>query len=942
MPTTRVSASRWLTIVFAVLFSALFIVSAFPLANGAYNVPTATSSASAPPETLAQFNASPVQLTGGYTLPNVTNGELDAAMAGGPLASALQGPKALMALDQHLAPAFAKEMAALPASTWAALEAMGQARLHGASPSVIYADVQTLSNPCVSQVSSCIFVSGAVLAAIVIIGCTTVVGCVAGLAIAGLIIAVSIIVNLLMGNGGGNCGRCDAALQDISFLGDIHYALETDANATRTILNDLNTTYVALSWEAASAALAQLPNATFNYQLDALQSGILPQLESTIEGVIGEIASAVSTGLQTAAGTFGPNGYYGLQGYACVLAVGAGGGLAGAGQGFSDPNLYQGYANAGPYCYSETGSPSAGNEMWGGNANPSLAPGAYPGIRMQTGLAKGEEYANAEYFVQHGARFDSTWFQTGESTTSGPYVGTQFIPVTGTGVAWYNYTETNGAWVFNGPNGTYYVNTVAGCASAAFSTCRNIGGGVDDYYLIGVGTMPLNDGTASGSWLATSYNLTGPATGAQANVVPIDCGAGTSSQLTAPETDGNPVQVCDPSTNYTLTEMSTLLDAALNVGDAYWAFLRGQGYTSEGQVPTRCVIPNPADIIAPNVLGGAAYLASLNATALLALYIGYMAQLSYTFNETQNLTNGSFGGFCGHQIKCPTPTGSCVGWGIQGLGNAPVIALGSIYVPPTECEADLGQACHGETIANPKSWPIVNTQMFWEPGTGTLSLVLNQSMELPYSNPSQLLYTGNNSTGSWHGYANLTCATGSYNALGCHPVNQSSLYGIPEYQFHVTGNSSVPSSSIFPAGIELNVGPGWITRVSACADLNISAFNGNWATNQNYTRESGVCSFNETVIQSWITNATCLLENCGQCPPNCPPPPPGPGVQCPGTADLWIFGSIVNGVAGVFSGIPFIGTGLGCFVGYVVLVLLFVLLIYLAVVVFRAVRGRGG
>ena len=249
---------KWLTIVFAVLFSALFIVSAFPLANGAYIVPTATStsSASTSPVTPAQYANETATLLNGFTLPGKpTNAELESAIHGGALASALQGPTSLMRLEQTLSPSYAKTIAAVPASDWQLLENAANARLAGASPTVITAMLTPLSTPI--DAADAIGISGAVLAAIVIIGCTTVVGCVAGLAIAGLIIAVGYIVALLFGSGGGNCGRCDAAIQAETFVGGLLDVLENNANATRTILNDLNTTYVALSWETANAALAQ-------------------------------------------------------------------------------------------------------------------------------------------------------------------------------------------------------------------------------------------------------------------------------------------------------------------------------------------------------------------------------------------------------------------------------------------------------------------------------------------------------------------------------------------------------------------------------------------------------------------------------------------------------------------------------------------------------------
>lgn len=869
-----------------------------------------------------------VTLRGGYQIP-VAGGQaaLERALAGGPFSSINDGPAAYRAWVANTSPAYSSQISSIPLSVWAGLQKESRDAQAKMPESVLYADVQSALH------TDVLAPFGFGTAIIVIITVTALgclfggpIGCLVGLAVAGVFVAAWFIVSNLFGNQDAQ-HRLDAQQHMGAFMGGIHGILENNANSTRTILNDLNLTYTALTWEAANAALTQLPNSSFNFPLDAFQSGILPQLMSTIEGVIANMANTVAAGLDATAREFGPQGFYGTQGIACTMRVQAG---SFVGPTITDPNLYMGFSPQSPACYGETGSP--GNEEWSGTVNPTVTPGVFPGLAVSTAGTFGSHSISTEYYIPHGAALDAPFVYTGGAFTNGPYVALQFVPIFGSGVTWYNYTSGDAAFNFTGPSGIYYLNSEAACSTRLVASCSPLGGSVHGVQWIVVGAVPLNSATVSGSTLAASFNATGPFSGQFINVVALNCpnngvltAGSTGSTLYADQTNIPSFEVCDYSSDYTLTEMSTLTNAAVNVGEAYWSFLRLQGYTNENQVPTRCVIPNPAEIIAPNVNGGAAYLASLNLTDLLGLYIGYLSTLSYTFNETQNLTNSSFGGFCGHVIKCPTLTGSCVGFGVWGLGrNVPVFALGDIYVPPAQCVADLGQACNGETISNVSSWVLQDVQQLWEPSTGTLNLTINQSVVLPHANPSSLVYNQNNTAGDA-----MTCLTMAHNAVQCNATNPVGAYGRPTFQYHVTGNSTDKGGSIYAQAVNPAFGAGWMVRINACATLSATNFTGNWSQLQNYTKQTSVCQFNESLIQSWITNTSCINGNvgCGHCPPNCPPPGGGGGTHCAGDA-TFLLGSIVDSIATV------IGFGnIGCLLGWGIVIFLVVALVSVIVYV---------
>ena len=807
----------------------------------------------------------------------------------------------------------AADLKMIPLAEWNGLVQAGADAAAHASSAQVTADLNHALHVIPSDCTLNCFLDYAILglsitllAGILILGCTFgPIGCLVGVLVVGLIIAVGIIAYCLTNgltacfgelSSPSNTYKRDAAQNQMaSLMGGFKEAIINNANTTRTILNAFNATYYALTWEAANAALSQLPNATFSVTQDAFYSGIVPQFISLYEGTIGAIGSITGAALNTSGNVYGPNGVWGTQGIACVMSVEAiyeGDYYHAVGYlPVVDPVLQSGFTPQSPACYGESGTP-VNTQIYGNASSPTLFPGLYAGLTFSPNAPAtiaGGESSNSLYYVTHDSTFDSVWTASGTPTT-GPYVGYQFIPFAGTGVTWYNYTTTNAAFTFTGPNGTYYINDYAGCSSSSFSTCLSVGDGRVGAIVVATGIFPLSANSlhSGGDSLAVSFNVSAP--GYSLNTIGILCTPGVfNAGVTAPETDTDPFELCDPSSESVVPAGFIMLTAATNVGQAYWQFLRGAGYYSEAAIPTRCIIPNPADIISPNLAGGAAYLAGLSPTQILNLYLGYLSLLAHTFNSTSNLTQF---GYCGQTIRCETYTNVSSCAGIAGIGPVPVLAIGDIYIPPAGCEGAIGYACNGENINDPSTWALINVTQLWEPGTGTLSFVLNQTMLMPYHNPSNLIYSDNNTAGR-----NLTCETGAYNVLGCSPSNATAPYLIPNFLYHITGNSTLNSGSVYPHDEYAPAGPGWAVNISACASILPSIFNGNWAESQNYTRQQTVCQFNETEIRSWITNDSCLIDQqyCGGCPPSgcpcaetdtCPPQT----TDCPGSSSLWVFG----------------------------------------------------
>jgi hypothetical protein len=936
--------NRWALPSVAVFAVVVFLLSALPVGFGAGS-PAAPSGATNAGAAIPPINASDtVLLPGGYPF-HVPGGAagLAADMKGGGLAPVLSSGAALKAgLATTYGAGLTPTIDLLPSSLWVGLVA-GAADYragHDSQGAAAIRDALTVGDYLgISDVAAITIIAFACT-----VGELTIIGCAVGLLVVGLWISVGLLAYCFTYGfsscTGNNPERLDAQNEVNKIMGGLRQVAENLANSTETILNDLNATYFALTWEAANAALTQIGNGTFNVNLNAFQSGILPQMVSTETGVIANLANAVASTLNGTAAIFGPTGFYGQQGIACIVTVGQGGASfvpGGTGQyEVTDPNLYSGFSPQAPACYGETGTP--GNEAWSGTANPSVFPGVYPGVRLSYGDASRDEGTTSEYYLAKGASIDAAFVSSTVTApltpTTGPYVGIQLIPTAGTGTTWFNFTTGNAAFNMSIPNGTYYVNQVAGCTTLSFSSCHSIGSGVEPAVLVATEAFPLTAGTADVTALAASFNLTGPFSGDTSNSVPLACSTpalGLYAVAVAPETDSETFGLCNGPTNNTVVTLETLLTASTTVGDAYWLFLRSAGYTSVAQIPTRCIIPNPASIISPNLNGGAAYLASLTPTQLTALYTNYLARLAGTFNNSS--ANLIYLNFCGIKIACPPLTGTPTCFSAVGGGTVPVLAIGSIYVPPAECASDFNATCHGESIGNYKTWFLRNVTMLWEPSTGTFTAVLNQTMALPHANPMDLMYSTNESAGM-----NLTCQTGSFNVYSCVPSNRTPAWLIEQFAYHVTGNSTVNSGSVYPSSVNPAFGAGWATRVTACATVDLANFSGNWAQGQNYTWQHVSCSFNETQIRSWITNDSCTFDtsSCGVCPPDCNGGG-GSGSSCGGSIPF--LSGVVNSIYGLLGNLLGFGCGLAWLLGLILIVIVVAIVAVVALAVYRGLSG---
>ncbi|HEV2165503.1 MAG TPA: hypothetical protein VGS23_00770, partial [Thermoplasmata archaeon] len=157
-------------------------------------------------------------------------------------------------------------------------------------------------------------------------------------------------------------------------------------------------------------------------------------------------------------------------------------------------------------------------------------------------------------------------------------------------------------------------------------------------------------------------------------------------------------------------------------GEAYWAFLRSEGYRSISQIPANCIIPYPSGALpqsATNALG--------NATAAedLAIYEAWLNGLATFFNTPVNSTN-----YCsGH----PTFKGA-------GLLPAPngVNVTGFVYLPNTT-------AYPHEKFGNVTTWALNGTlanrtrqtavQMVLYPTVATVSIPVGAKYEVPSNDP---------------------------------------------------------------------------------------------------------------------------------------------------------------------------------------------------------------
>lgn len=502
-----------------------------------------------------------------------------------------------------------------------------------------------------------------------------------------------------------------------SIMLSLKAGLAVEANAVHNELNALNLTGNALGYEAAAAALLQLGNGSFNVALDLVQSTVASQLETVLladEMALSGLDTYITNLFST---TFAAGTVYGSQGICRSYTMSAG---------TINNNLVQ---NVGSLC--STSGP-----------NGTLFPSdIYP-------LATANS-ATDKVFIPHGAGVSLGW--TGTFPPSAWSV--RFTPVeggrlptfiNGTGPTSVGTTNVT----FAGLTGGYIINaTVVQTNLNVFITT----------------SFPLDSATAahlgSGSLL---YIGTGTTDAGKADYASVP--------ITATATGGSTVTLGGSNSQTSMVAyLNTLEQNAAVVGQTYWTFLRGLGYTSIAQVPPQCIIPLPSTVLPANMPPST--LAGLNVTQLLDLYYSYLYQLGYTFNATSGLTVSNF---CGKHLTFNF-SNVVLQFGTYGIGF--------VYLPTaTKNSTGLGPQKFGV----PSSWN-QSGQVLVSPAFRDMSIPVNQTWLLPQKEPSFVLV--HNTTPS-HIYARGNVTPNTF-----------------LFEF-ATGNSSNLNGSVFPTQVETTVASG--------------------------------------------------------------------------------------------------------------------------------------
>lgn len=725
----------------------------------------------------------------------------------------------------------------------------------------------------VSAAASVAFGAAAVVCAIGIAADIATVGlsCLAAFAVAAVVVLVVYLFDSWCSTPLKNLGGCGSkssvlyapAVQQFravmggiaNFFTNGTQSLNVSSQNTMTLLNG---TEGLLEYEAASAALSQLGNTTFNPLLDLQQSGIAQTSQSYIYGQEYEAANDVATVLNSTNGLYGYNSGYGGDGLVCELETGTvvSGGINGSfgivwGGGVRVPlNVSGGSYGASP-------SKDAGVCLEGAtvSSNSQIVSQVYPGTMIPNE-------------IEHDA------FYLGDNATaidSSPYPG-----YTGVGVQienvvtgkLYNVTintqvKRTATVLTSVPQGVYKLTMVPYVCNV-----NNLASDPCDHPTGSYTALPLNGGFISGGgWVPVGWNTsgTGPlssywselatdtpmiaemggSTVGGTNGLAWACGYGYTSQpgvsvnglssgsdhsqiegVLESAGDGHfrVYQMCPAGDSHFEWDLNELEYISTNVAKAYWHFLRSQGWTKASEVPPTCVIPSIASMLPPNYSVSA--LNGLTASQLQALYVAYITELSTDFSS--GLTTSTF---CGTHV--PTPTNVTV-------SNSNLFAIGNVYIPPPHKISKDTQV-----LAEPSTWNITNVYLMIAPSTGTLTIPvgLTKVWEAPASNPSVIYY------GPLVGPANSTTPYKINNSN----AGQAAFF-IEGLFTHFSGNSTSPYGSVYPAKTNNALGNGDAISISACWSYN---------TTKNYWQNLSTCSIAINKLKYKISGDSCLTP--GQC-----------------------------------------------------------------------------
>lgn len=661
------------------------------------------------------------------------------------------------------------------------------------------------------------------------------------------------------------------------------FLLSVAYNQSQYALNVWNSTYNFLAYQASSGALLQLGNSSFNAPLDLSQSPVAQELAGSFQQMI----QPVNIGIAQLASWFNlQEGTLDSLGYYCPLELSMFNLTAPASPTLIDFPGPTGSVSCPATTPSPVHVPSAKVQM-----QPSIPAGyestgapsaACPEVFLAENVA-GSTAARA--LVWGNFSFSGTLevdlYPVADSFTGGgPYPGEQVLKANSSTAKWFDVP-------LGVQSGGYYV-----CSP-------NIGVGhlTTQGINLQVGEMlPLNSFsmTATNNMSSTlTYEATNSSEVPQGSLwgrqefpgttaIGIINGGNCALNFTNGKFGcGTSFGPSTRESNVFFTEgrsLQNLTTVAASTAQAYWSFLRGLGYTSLSQVPSNCIIPNPAQVLPPNM--NVSRIASLNVSQILTVYYAYLSEIGSIYNATTNLSTVNF---CGHHVSSNLGAG-LVSWGVYAYG----------YVfNPHSTKNSAGTAT--QVFSTPSTWNYSGV-IYLNPSIANESVPVGQTWELGEANPTvvfdQPFFTGNLYNNSTRLVLNTTGPSWCvHHTTGCSLVS---------FDYRVTGlvigNSSSKGGSAYPNSLDPTAGSGYAVYLTACY--------GNTSTG--YSRINGTCPFSLTTVNTALTKTTCGQTINGTCASS----PTGgilggSSLMCSSGIPLW--SALVNGIATAISGWPFIG-----------------------------------
>jgi hypothetical protein len=780
-----------------------------------------------------------------------------------------------------------------PSSFWT--HAVAQIRAELAAPkAALSTSARLYADAGLSTGTDIVAGGGAVAALLCFVGGAETLGvaCLAGIAVLG----VALLIAYFLGTNDAAAIDATAAFNAARLMAyDLVNVLKTQSDGVGTNLASMNLTLNALGYEAAAAALDQLGNTSFDQYSDLAQSGIADQMASIVWGDQFEIEQAVAT---TAANFNNVEGASDTLGVSCAL--------------WSYPSWSGNGTAAGSFFAPGIGSTcpttTPGTVTYDYGAILGGLPYTPGGVVHTMDSASG----CPAVYLKAGTTYTAYYADTNAS------LSIELIPTTGG--THFNLTVVN--------HQTSNASYPSGFVSRDYYVCSPNGTGHAPTFVPSY-SMPLNY-PALGSLGADNANSSSPGffyylagtkstTAAPGTMIGLSAPGVTEPILGVGVSSGHPlinvnlraafVNATHPSgpQGTLVGDLFNLENASVKVGQTYWSFLRGLGYTSISEVPTNCIVPSPSNALPPGTTPG--NLAGANVTQLLQIYQAYLLGLGRAFNASSGLTISNF---CGHKVT--------FNW-LNATLPFGTYAYGYVYVPgATHTSSGVGT----QSWTTPSTWNL-SGQIYVGPALSSMAIGLNHSWALPRGNPSTLYvepFTNHTSSNYVVNTAGPTACLTNAAASGCNLTG----YGLSISAF-VTGNSSSnPNGSVAPgAGITSAAGQNVSVFLTACYQANGSSTFGN----PTFHVVPTTCKFGVSRIGPTITNVSCngvISAGCSG----------GGGILVASTT-CGITGTIGELLAPITSLTG--SSSLGCLVAEVILVAL--ALVILAVVVAIVSRAFG-